>query len=677
MSDTADTRAVFVCSCERTMSPDRATLAEHCGGRARFADQLCRSQIDLFKAALAESEDIVVACTQEAPTFADVAEDAGYDGALAFADIRETAGWSDQAADAGPKMAALIAAAGEPDNSHRMHSFDSKGVALVWGADETTVEVGRKLAEHLDVTVLLTGQQPVTPPRVTEFPIARGRIRAATGALGGFTATIDGFARPSPSSRTALLWGESRDAATSRCDILIDLTGGPPLFAAHDLRAGYLRADPSAPVMIERLIGQAQALVGTFDKPRAIDFRADLCAHSRSQKIGCRRCLDLCPTGAIAPAGDHVAIDPAVCAGCGQCAAACPTGAASYDLPAAESLMRRLRRLVLTYRAAGGADALILFHDAEHGAPLIDALARFGKGLPAYVLPVEVTEVTQIGPETIAACFAWGATGVALLRRARPKHDPAGLDQSAALAQAIVGGLGYGAEVVRVLAHDEPDGLRAALDDYPPGEASPRPASFMPAGRKRDLLDVTLRELHAAAPVPAARVALPQGAPLGAVVLDLQACTLCLSCVRACPVGALGDRAEAPALTFDEGLCVQCGLCVATCPEKALELDPRVDFVSRREGRHTLKQEEPFACISCGKPFGTKSSIEAVVAKLEGHWMYAGENAKRLDLMRMCEDCRAAASVEASVDPHAAPRPRVRTTEDYLRERAEGTNGLE
>lgn len=676
MSDPDSNRAVFICSCEQTMTPDRAVIASHCGGRARFVDQLCRRQIDLFRAALGEADEVIVGCVQEAPTFADVAAEAGFSGRLAFADIRENAGWSDQQADAGPKMAALIAAAAQPDNPHRLHSFESAGVALIWGAGDAAIEVGRRLAGTLDVTVLVTGQEPVTPLAVTDFPVARGRIRSATGALGGFVAAIDGFARPAPSSRTALVWGESRDGANSQCDILIDLTGGPPLFPAAELRAGYLRADPSAPVMVEKLIGAAAALVGTFDKPRAVDFRADLCAHSRSRKIGCRRCLDLCPTGAIAPAGDHVAIDPAVCAGCGQCAAACPTGAAAYDLPSAESLMRRLRKLTLTYREAGGADALILFHDREHGAPLIRALGRFGPGLPAYVLPVEVAETTQIGPEAIAACFAWGATGVALLRRERPKHDPAGLDQVAALAQTLVGGLGYGAEVVRVLAHDEPDALRAALDAFPPGEPSPNPAQFMPSGRKRDLLDVTLRELHAAAPAPAARIALAPGAPLGAIVLDLRTCTLCLSCVPACPVGALGDKADRPALTFDEGLCVQCGLCVATCPEKALELDPRVDFVARREGRTTLKEEEPFCCVSCGKAFGTKSSIEAVVAKLGAHWMYAGDNARRLDLVRMCEDCRAVASVEDSIDPHAAPRPRPRTTEDYLRERGEGTDGI-
>ena len=38
-----------------------------------------------------------------------------------------------------------------------------------------------------------------------------------------------------------------------------------------------------------------------------------------------------------------------------------------------------------------------------------------------------------------------------------------------------------------------------------------------------------------------------------------------------------------------------------------------------------LKEEEPFGCIRCGKPFGVKSTIERVSAKLESkHWMFKG-----------------------------------------------------
>ena len=90
---------------------------------------------------------------------------------------------------------------------------------------------------------------------------------------------------------------------------MLDLSGGAPLFSAPDLRDGYLRADPGDPAAVLRAVLKARDLVGTFDKPRYITFTEDLCAHSRSRIVGCHRCLDLCPTGAITPNGDHVAID--------------------------------------------------------------------------------------------------------------------------------------------------------------------------------------------------------------------------------------------------------------------------------------------------------------------------------------------------------------------------------
>src|SRR4029453_15403879 len=224
----------------------------------------------------------------------------------------------------------------------------------------------------------------------------------------------------------ALVFEGSRNGATSRCDIVLDLSGGAPLFPAHDLRDGYLRADPGDAAGVLRAVMRAADLTGTFDKPRYIEFSEELCAHSRSKIVGCRRCLDLCPTGAITPAGNHVAIDPNICAGCGSCAAACPTGAAAYALPPVDALMRRLRVLLGAYREAGGAHPILLLHDEDHGAALIDALARHGDGLPANVLPLAVNEVSQVGLEVIAAAFAFGASALRLLLRARPRHDVSG-----------------------------------------------------------------------------------------------------------------------------------------------------------------------------------------------------------------------------------------------------------
>ena len=124
-------------------------------------------------------------------------------------------------------------------------------------------------------------------------------------------------------------------------------------------------------------------------------------------------------------------------------------------------------------------------------------------------------------------------------------------------------------------------------------------------------------------------------------------------------------------LRFAEDACVQCGLCKATCPEKVITLKPQLDFRAAIAPARVLKEEEPFCCIRCGKPFGVKSSIERVAAKLEGkHWMFQN-SAKRLDVIKMCADCRVIAMTEENFDPFGAPAPDRAHHRDYLREREE------
>ena len=428
----ADKRTILVCSCEKTMPLDTDAIGRGCrGAQVQTANHLCRAEIERFRTAVASGGALTVGCTQEAPLFSELAAEAGR--TISFANVRETAGWSADAARAGPKMAALLAVAAEPLPDIPFVAMSSEGVALIYGTDERAIEAGRLLADHLDVTVLVSRPKTLAAPRVTEFPVVKGTIRSAKGHLGAFEITVDDYAAPAPSSRGALDFGASRNAAVSRCDLVLDLSGGAPLFSAPDLRDGYLRADPGDPAAVLRAVLKARDLVGTFDKPRYITFTADLCAHSRSNIVGCHRCLDLCPAGAIAPAGDHVAIDPQVCAGCGQCAAACPTGAAAYAFPPADALMRKLRVLLSTYREAGGAKPVVLLHDEAHGAELIDALARHGDGLPANVLPLAVNEVTQVGLETVAAAFAYGASALRFLLagEAAPRHRGTAQDHRA------------------------------------------------------------------------------------------------------------------------------------------------------------------------------------------------------------------------------------------------------
>jgi ferredoxin len=648
-------------------------------GEVRAAEQLCQAQLDRFLSALGEGKPVTVACTAQAPLFQQEAEAAGFAGPLDFVNIRETAGWSNEAKAAGPKMAALIAAAAVPMPSVPLVPMTSEGVTLVLGRDATAISAAAKLAGVLDVTVLLTGAEPVEPLRAADFPVARGRARGAAGWLGNFEVVVDGYAMPRPSSRGAYAWGPGKDGATSRCDVILDLSGGQPLFPTHEVRQGYLRADPADAAAVERAIAAARDLVGEFDKPRFVTFDASLCAHSRNRKTGCTRCLDLCPTGAITPAKDpatgraldHVSISAEICAGCGACAAVCPTGAASYALPTADALLRRLRTLLLTYREAGGETPLLLIHDT-HGEALIDALARHGDGLPARVLPLRVNEVSQLDLGTLLSAFTWGAAQVRLVMKGKRAHGSDGVFRNLDYVAHVLTGLGvpdHGSPRAAAIETDDPFTFGDALRAIPRRGLPFPPSTHLALGASREVLRQAARALADGAGKREGVIAMPALAPFGEARVDISGCTLCVACTSVCPTGALSANPETPQLRFLEDACVQCGLCATTCPEKVITLVPRLNLSPASAEIRVVKEEEPFCCERCAKPFGVRSQIEAVTRKLTAskHWMFADES--RLRVLRLCENCRVFEATESALDPYAGPpRPATRTTEDYLRD---------
>ena len=136
-------RRVLVCDCEKTMPLEAAALAGACRksgaeGEVELNTQLCRAQLDNFERAVKDGEPLLVACTQEAPLFAEVAGELQSEAPLAFLNIRETAGWSDEAAsqNALAKRAALIAAGAVEAEPTPTVAFQSSGTCLIYGRDE-------------------------------------------------------------------------------------------------------------------------------------------------------------------------------------------------------------------------------------------------------------------------------------------------------------------------------------------------------------------------------------------------------------------------------------------------------------------------------------------------------------------------------------------------------------
>ncbi len=667
-----NTKKVLVCDCEHTMKLDAAGLAKSLDmdQPLQIQTQLCRAQIDTFREYAAGDTPFVVACTQEAPFFEEILEESPDAPPVAFTNIRERAGWSEEAAAATPKIAALLAEAALDLPPIPSVTMRSDGVCLIYGKDETAIEAARQLADRLDVTVLLSGPGDIVPPRVMDIPIFRGTVAAASGHLGAFEIVVDDYAPLVVSSRSALSFDAAKNGATSKCDVILDLSGGAPLFPAPEKRDGYLRPDPGNPAAVQRALFDMTDLVGEFEKPRYVDFNADLCAHSRSRLTGCTRCLDVCPASAIAPDGDTVAIDPFICGGCGACNSVCPTGAAGYAMPSAEALLGRLRTVMTTYHKTGGEAAVLLVHDTRHGDDLIALAARTGRGLPARVIPFAVNETTQVGFDFLASAMAYGAAQVVLLAPPQRRDELDGLAGQVGLIEAVMSGLGFDSGSVTVLSEADPEALEAQLYDLP-ARVPATPGGYIPMGGKRGLIRLALQHLHKSAPNPVDEIALPPQAPFGSVEVDVAGCTLCLACVGACPTGALQDNPDLPQLRFQEDACVQCGLCRVTCPEKVIRLKPRLNFAEDAKRALVVKEEEPFHCVRCGKPFGTKSSVERIVSQLgDRHSMF--KEGAAIDRIRMCEDCRVADQFERTDNPFAAAdRTPVRTTDDYLREREE------
>ncbi|MEM8849640.1 MAG: 4Fe-4S binding protein [Pseudomonadota bacterium] len=636
------TARLVLCSCAGTQNVDADAIEQATGKPCgKVHEALCLRAPEDVARAFAEP-DTIMACAQEAERLTALAQEGGAP-IPRFADIRDRAGWtSDGPATA--KQAALLAEAALPAPDMPIVDVGSEGLCLIIGPADAALAAAERLHMALSVTVLLPDNaDPIDDRR---FDVVSGRIRKAKGAFGGFELTLDALRQIDPTGRE-ITFTAPRDGARSACDILLDLTGGTPLFPAHHKREGYLRPDPKSPQAVADAILEASQMVGTFEKFLHVRTESALCAHSRAGQTACTNCLDLCPTGAITPDGEHVTIDPMVCAGCGACASACPSGAITYDAPPTDDTFRRIETLARTFRTVGGTPSLLV-HD-DHGREMTALSARHGAGLPPHAVPLALPALAAFGHAEALAALGAGFARVDILPG--PRTEIAPLETQIALANAIAG-----REAVRLLTATEPDALEAETR-APLADTDHDP--ILPIGTRRQVTRTAATALRGDAVLD-----LPQGAPYGAVLVDTDSCTLCLSCVSLCPSGALLDNPDKPELRFTEDACLQCGLCTNICPESAITLEPRLNLSPDALSPVVLNEEEPAHCIECGKPFGVASSIERIVAKLADHPMFSDEKAQ---MIRMCDDCRIQTAAHADDNPFTStPRPKPRATDDYL-----------
>ncbi len=545
--------------------------------------------------------------------------------------IRETAGWSAEAAAAAPKIAALLAVADLPEPAPvPVVAYQSHGKLLIIGhaaSAEAALQWADSLAGQLQVIVLIaSGGGSADLPLVRSYPVYSGGNVKIAGYLGAFDVT----------------WEQANPidlARDERFDLVLDLSA-EPLIKLHQPPQGYFAPgrDPLEQAQAARELAQ---MIGEFEKPKFFVYKESICAHSRSEIVGCTKCIDVCSARAITSEVEEnrVKVEPHLCMGCGGCAAVCPSGAMTYAYPRVADVGVRIKTLLKTYRDAGGQEPVLLFHNGSDGRELIARLARGGRGLPVNVIPLEAFHIASLGIDTLLGAIAYGAAQVVVVSTGSEAPEYLlSLKREMGYAQQILTALGYGDGHFRLIEAPDSAALEVAVWGLPAAPKAPPAAPFNLSNEKRTTLEFIFDHLSLHAPRPQEEIALTAGAPYGEVVVDKQKCTLCMACVGACPESALLDSKERPQLKFIERNCVQCGLCEKTCPEDAISLAPRLLLAKQAKSEVVLNEAEVFACIKCGKPFATRQMIDNMLGRLTSHSMFAEPGA--LERLKMCGDCR-------------------------------------
>lgn len=411
-------------------------------------------------------------------------------------------------------------------------------------------------------------------------------------------------------------------------DLIIDMRA-ESAFVGQQAPLGYWHVGASTEGLAVALLEAIQT-VGEFEKPKFFQYKASTCAHSRSNVLGCNACIDTCSTQAISGKGNGIEVDPHLCLGCGACASVCPTGSIQYAFSPAQAVLRATKASLSAFQSAGGQHAHLLTHG--QGLPEDWMEQAFSTKVHQQALiPVPVHHAASLGPDYWLTALAYGASQVTVVMdRTEWSYYQAAMQGQVDWVNAFLQAVGIESRVQLVLSDNVSE-----LDLTEAKACGWKPAVFDASTDKRTRLDFALRHL-AKGYVDQSPIALPASAPFGSVSVNVEKCTLCMSCTSACPASALVDNTEKPQLRFIESNCVQCGLCQDTCPEGAIALTSQLDLSPAASEKRVLNESQPFHCTCCGQAFGTKHMIDNMLSKLSGHSMFEA-NAKRLT---MCADCR-------------------------------------
>ena len=521
----------------------------------------------------------------------------------------------------------LIEQSWQPTPTSMVSYVSSNRVLIVANGMELAKEIENQLPEKMQTYLALTSNESSASAITNGWNVAQLQIN---GFLGRFEVFIDADLSDIPHDSQANL-GLLFNIANGLFDQVIDCSAQALIEAAIKPPGYYHVADDKE--KLQSAIEQVAQLIGEFEKPKFFNYDPEICAHGNSGIKGCRKCIDACPTEAIISIGDKVQVNPYLCQGGGSCTSVCPSGAMTYSYPKAQEQIEFLRCLLRDLRNKNLNQGLtLLIYDQEHGS---QDVAESVIDLPEHIIPFKVEEIGSVGLDLLSCALAYGANQLYLYMPTNVANQVAQTVKSnSQLLTTVLEQLSLGDYQLSII-----EDMKQLFDVKESSIVFDSVATFAPIGNKRNSIRSALSFLNGTSTEKTEYVSLEQGSLFGQINLDQNACTLCMACVSICPGKALQDGGDTPALKFIEANCLQCGICSSACPEQAIELESRVHFDHNLiHSARSLKEELPFCCLRCSKPFATQSMIKKMTSKLEGHWMF--DNPDALNRLKMCEDCR-------------------------------------
>lgn len=374
----------------------------------------------------------------------------------------------------------------------------------------------------------------------------------------------------------------------------------------------------------EQLVEKLNSRLGQFSYHAPVHYDAHFCQYDsrRSREDGgtwCHRCVDVCPSFGVSRDDSLMQLNFSAldCIACGKCVMVCPSGAIQRDSCMLEAFQKisKLYSSVVPVVMNDGDDSY-----SQRMCHLV------GSGLDCAALPLFVPQVHALNEVYLLTLIQESGRQVVIFDEARDELLLEKVAMVNAITQAIFNMdaiflVDSTQKLPALLQEIKEDGILDWHYTYAQNDNEPIYQIFS----ERMLAMVRGGDFGE---IPAKHH--------GRVVVDSSLCTLCLSCVGACNVGALSSNEFV--LFHKPSLCTTCGYCEASCPEKAIKTD--FGGIALQAGffsKNAVAKSESFSCVECGRVFASKKSIDKISALMAS--VFQGDSA-RLRSLECCDTCK-------------------------------------